>query len=40
MARHKVLGQVFGWKPAIIVGVAASVVAAVIAVILTITKAM
>jgi len=40
MARHKVLRQVFGWKRAIIALVAAVVVAAITAVILTLTKAM
>jgi hypothetical protein len=40
MARQKVLGQVFGWKLAIIVAVGAGVVAAVTAMILSITKAM
>jgi hypothetical protein len=39
MARHKVLGQVLGWKVAIIGAVAAFVVAA-IAAILAMTKAM
>ena len=39
LARHKVLGQVFGWKVMLLVGVVAFV-AAVVAVIITITKAM
>jgi hypothetical protein len=40
LARQKVLGQVFGWKIAIISIVVAMVVGAVIAAILTITKAI
>ena len=40
MARHKVLGQLFGWKLAIIGAVVALLVAAVVAIILTITKVM
>ena len=40
LARHKVLGQVFGGKAAIIGVVVALVVGAAVAAILTITKAM
>jgi hypothetical protein len=40
LARHEVLGQLIGWKVAIIALVVAGVVAAVAAVILTATKAM
>ncbi len=40
MVRHKVLGQVFGWKVAIIVTVVSIVVAAVIATILARTNVM
>jgi uncharacterized membrane protein YsdA (DUF1294 family) len=40
LARHKVLGQLFGWKVAIIGAVVALVVGAVAAVILTMTKVM
>jgi hypothetical protein len=39
MAQHKVLGQMFGWKIAIIMALGA-LVAAVVAAILALTKAM